>query len=70
MSITLEQAINLAFTHSPTLRAAETAIQQAQAEEITANLRPNPVISGDSLFLPIFGNPPGSNSSSTLDELS
>ena len=70
VSITLEQAINLAFTHSPTLRAAETAIQQAQAEEITANLRPNPVISGDSLFLPIFGNPPGSNSSSTLDELS
>lgn len=69
-SITLEQAINLAFTHSPSLRAAETTIQQAQAEEITADLRPNPVISGDTLFLPIFGNPPGSNSSSTLNNLS
>ena len=70
VSITLEQAINLAFTHSPALKAAETTIQQAQAEEITANLRPNPVISGDSLFLPIFGNPPGSNSGSTLNNLS
>ncbi len=69
-SITLEQAINLAFTHSPALKAAETTIQQAQAEEITANLRPNPVIAGDSLFLPLFGNPSGSNTSSTLNELS
>ncbi|HLX74332.1 MAG TPA: TolC family protein, partial [Terriglobales bacterium] len=68
--ITLEQAINLAFTHSHVLKAAETTIQQAQAEEITANLRPNPVLSGDSQFLPIFGNPPGSATSDTLEQLS
>jgi len=55
--VTLAQAINLAFTHSHVLKAAESTIQQAQAEEITANLRPNPVLSGDSQFLPIFGNP-------------
>ncbi|HKW66469.1 MAG TPA: TolC family protein [Terriglobales bacterium] len=68
--ITLDEAINLAFTHSHVLKAAQTTIPQAQAEETTANLRPNPVIAGDSLFLPIFGNPSGSNTSSTVDQLS
>jgi len=68
--ITLEQAINLAFTHSHVLKAAESTIQQAQAEEITANLRPNPVLSGDSQFLPLFGNPSGSSTSDTLQQLS
>ncbi len=68
--ITLDEAINLAFTHSHVLKAAETTIQQARAEEITANLRPNPVISGDSQFLPIFGNPSGSTTSDTLQQLS
>src|SRR5437868_11443119 len=68
--ITLDQAINLAFSHSHVLKAAQTTIQQAQAEEITANLRPNPVIAGDSLFLPIFGNPSGSNTTSTVNQLS
>jgi cobalt-zinc-cadmium efflux system outer membrane protein len=29
-------------------------IQQDQAEETTANLRPNPVVMGDSQFLPVF----------------
>jgi cobalt-zinc-cadmium efflux system outer membrane protein len=68
--ITLDEAINLAFTHSHVLKAAATTIQQAQAEEITANLRPNPVLSGDSQFLPIFGNPSGSTTSDTLQQLS
>jgi cobalt-zinc-cadmium efflux system outer membrane protein len=68
--ITLDQAINLAYTHSHALKAAQSTIQQAQAEEITANLRPNPVLSGDSQFLPIFGNPPGSGTSDTLQQLS
>jgi cobalt-zinc-cadmium efflux system outer membrane protein len=68
--ITLDEAINLAVTHSHVLKAAESTIQQAQAEEITANLRPNPVISGDSQFLPLFGNPSGSNTSDTLQQLS
>ena len=68
--ITLDQAINLAFTHSHVLKAAESTIQQAQAEEITANLRPNPVMTADSQFLPIFGNPAGSTTSDTLSQLS
>jgi outer membrane protein, heavy metal efflux system len=68
--ITLDEAINRAFTHSHVLKAAETTIHQAQAEEITANLRPNPVLSGDSQFLPLFGNPPNSPTSTTLDQLS
>jgi cobalt-zinc-cadmium efflux system outer membrane protein len=44
----------MALQHNHTLMAARTVIQQDQAEETTANLRPNPVIMGDSQFLPIF----------------
>jgi cobalt-zinc-cadmium efflux system outer membrane protein len=36
------------------LKAARTTILQNQAQEITANLRPNPTLSGDSQFLPVF----------------
>lgn len=52
--ITLDQAIQLALQHNHTLLAARTTIQQAKAEEITANLRPNPVLLGDALFIPFF----------------
>src|ERR1700756_4655702 len=52
--ITLDEAIQLALQHNHNLLAARTTIQQAQAEETTANLRPNPVLLGDSQFLPIF----------------
>ena len=52
--ITLEQAIDLALAHSHTLKAARTQIQQNQAQEITAALRPNPTLAWDSLFLPVF----------------
>jgi cobalt-zinc-cadmium efflux system outer membrane protein len=52
--ITLEQAIQLALDHNHNLLAARTTIQQSQAEEITANLRPNPTLLTDSQFLPIF----------------
>ena len=52
--ITLDQAINLALANSPTLKATRTQIQQNQAQEITANLRPNPVVAGDSQFVPFF----------------
>src|ERR1700681_1042912 len=38
----LEQAMALAVANSPSLKAARTQIQQNQAKEITANLRPNP----------------------------
>ncbi|HEV2709629.1 MAG TPA: TolC family protein [Edaphobacter sp.] len=52
--ITLDDAIRMALQHNHNLLAARTGIEQNQAAEITANLRPNPVISGDSQFLPIL----------------
>ena len=64
--ITLEQAITLALTNSPSIKAARTQIQQNQAQEITANLRPNPTLSWDSQFIPVFS---GDFSTDTLDNL-
>ncbi|HSY59003.1 MAG TPA: TolC family protein [Terriglobales bacterium] len=52
--ISLEEAIQLALQHNHNLLAARSTILQNQASEITANLRPNPVLSGDAQFLPIF----------------
>jgi outer membrane protein, heavy metal efflux system len=52
--VTLDQAINLAIQHNHSLQAARTLILQNQALEITANLRPNPVLIGDAQFLPFF----------------
>ena len=54
VTITLDDAIQMALHHNHNLLAARTTIQQSQAEETTANLRPNPVLLGDSQFLPIF----------------
>ncbi len=51
--ITLEQAIDLAAAHNHTLKATRTQIQQNQAQEITAALRPNPNLTADTLFIPI-----------------
>jgi cobalt-zinc-cadmium efflux system outer membrane protein len=58
--VTLDQAIDLAVQHNHSLQAARTMILQNQAQEITANLRPNPVLIGDAQFLPIF-NPSDMN---------
>ncbi|HUI39253.1 MAG TPA: hypothetical protein VLY22_01365, partial [Candidatus Nitrosotalea sp.] len=52
--ITLDEAVSLALAHNHALAAARTTIQQSQAQEITANLRPNPVLLSDAQFLPIF----------------
>jgi cobalt-zinc-cadmium efflux system outer membrane protein len=52
--ITLEEAIRLALQHNHALQAARTTILQNQAQEITANLRPNPTLSWDSQFFPLF----------------
>ncbi len=54
--ITLDQAIDLAITHNHTLRGAQTQIQQSQAEEVTADLRPNPQLSWDGLYFPLNPN--------------
>ena len=52
--ISLEDAIKLAIDHSHTLKAAQSQIPQNQANEVTANLRPNPLLSWDAQFMPIF----------------
>lgn len=57
--ITLEQAIELAIKHNHNLLAARTVIQQDLAQEITANLRPNPTFFADWEYLPFFVPPGG-----------
>ncbi|HEX3987295.1 MAG TPA: TolC family protein [Acidobacteriaceae bacterium] len=52
--LSLDDVIRLALRHNHNLLAAQATIQQSQAEEVTANLRPDPVLLGDSQFLPIF----------------
>src|ERR1700723_153325 len=52
--VTLDQAIDLALAHNHALRATRTMILQNQAQEITANLRPNPTLGADTQFVPFF----------------
>jgi outer membrane protein, heavy metal efflux system len=52
--IALDEAIDLALKHNHSLQAVRTTILQNQALEITANLRPNPVLNSDAQFLPVF----------------
>src|ERR1700686_1475413 len=52
--ISLDQAIDLALAHNHSLKATRTLILQNQAQEITANLRPNPTLGIDTQFIPIF----------------
>jgi cobalt-zinc-cadmium efflux system outer membrane protein len=54
VTISLDDAIQMALRHNHNILAARTTIQQSEAEETTANLRPNPVILSDWQFLPIF----------------
>jgi cobalt-zinc-cadmium efflux system outer membrane protein len=65
--ITLDEAIQMARQHNHNLLAARTVIQQNEAEETTANLRPNPVILADSDFLPVFQ--PSNFSADYLDNI-
>ena len=52
--ISLDQAIDLALEHNHSIKAQRTLIFQNQAQEITANLRPNPTFLADSQFVPFF----------------
>jgi cobalt-zinc-cadmium efflux system outer membrane protein len=65
--ITLDQAIDLASAHNHALKATRTLILQNQAQEVTANLRPNPTLNFDSQFVPIFS--PSNFSSDNLDQV-
>ena len=51
--ITLDEAIQIALQHNHNLLAARTTIQQSEAEEVTANLRPNPTLFVDWEYLPL-----------------
>jgi len=59
--ITLEDALRLAVQHNHALLALRSTILQNQAQEITANLRPNPNLAWDAQFIPLF-NPSNLNS--------
>jgi outer membrane protein, heavy metal efflux system len=65
--ITLDQAIDLALAHNHSLKATRTLVLQNQAQEITANLRPNPTLLFDSQFVPIFS--PSDFSNDNLSEV-
>lgn len=65
--ITLDEAVHLSLDNAPSIRAQRTLIDQGKAQEITANLRPNPVLSFDSQFIPLFS--PNLFSAETLDTL-
>ncbi len=57
VKITLEQAIDLAIQHNHSLLATRATIQQNLAQEVTANLRPNPTFFVDWEYLPFFSKP-------------
>jgi cobalt-zinc-cadmium efflux system outer membrane protein len=59
-SITLDEAIQLALQHNHNMLAARTVIEQSEAEETTANLRPNPTLFADWEYLPL-GSPSKQN---------
>ncbi len=65
--VSLDEAIDLALAHNHSIRATRTLILQNQAQEITANLRPNPTLGADSQFVPVFNpqNFSGENLDST-----
>ena len=64
--ISLDEALDLALAHNHSLKATRTLILQNQAQEITANLRPNPVLGADSQFVPFFS--PQDFSGTNLDQ--
>jgi cobalt-zinc-cadmium efflux system outer membrane protein len=53
VKITLDEAIQMALHHNHALLAARSTIQQSEAQEITANLRPNPDFFVDWEYLPL-----------------
>jgi len=54
VKLTLEQAIDLATQRNHNLLATRTTIQQNLAQEVTANLRPNPTFFTDWEYLPLY----------------
>jgi len=59
-TITLDEAIQLALQHNHNMLAARTTIQQSEADEKSANVRPNPSLFADWEYLPL-GSPAKQN---------
>jgi cobalt-zinc-cadmium efflux system outer membrane protein len=53
VTVTLDQAIQMALQHNHALLAARTTVLQNQDQEVTANLRPNPTLFTDWEYLPL-----------------
>jgi cobalt-zinc-cadmium efflux system outer membrane protein len=54
VAVTLDGAIQMALQHNHNLLAARTTVQQSEAQEITANLHPNPTVFTDWEYLPLI----------------
>jgi cobalt-zinc-cadmium efflux system outer membrane protein len=67
LKIMVDEAIQMALQHNHNLLGARTTVQQSQAQEITANLHPNPTLFADWEYLPIFS--PGSFTKAYLSDL-
>lgn len=52
--ITLDEALEFAKKNNPTLQAERTLVAQSKEQEVTANLRPNPTLSWDVQYVPLF----------------
>jgi outer membrane protein, heavy metal efflux system len=52
--LTLDEAIRMALEHNQSLLATRTTLEQSRAQETTAGLRPNPVLSGSWQSPPFF----------------
>jgi cobalt-zinc-cadmium efflux system outer membrane protein len=68
LKITLEDAIRLASQYNHSLLAARTTIAQNQAQEVTANLRPNPTLFTDWEYLPLPGVHPNAGLAAYLHD--
>jgi len=58
--------MQLAIAHNHALKAARTEVEQSQADEVTAAIRPNPVFNYDDLFIPLV---PSQFTGSTLNTI-
>jgi cobalt-zinc-cadmium efflux system outer membrane protein len=56
--LTLREVLDLARTHNPSLASQALQLQATQANEITAGLRPNPLLSAADESIDFQGNPP------------
>jgi cobalt-zinc-cadmium efflux system outer membrane protein len=54
VKVTLDQALQMAVQHNQALLAARTTVQQSLAQEVTANLRPNPPFTAIWAYLPLY----------------